>query len=399
MPALFRIFLTFVLCLLLLPDWPLHGQKPALPDSPALPDPIDVIISFKSSDGTPLEAKLSLPEGSSDKVPVVFYLHGAGARTYDNPFSYRSEDGSPKTGKYFDFHARELAQRNLAFFRMSKRGCKAKESPVSMQLDREIFSKATPTVLLSDYQTALDALRARPEIDSNRIVLWGSSEGTWMVPRLGASSPDGIVAGIMLGYAADNMKDTITWQTSIGPWRNIQHLIPEAKDGDITKEEHEALAKKNPALAQALPFEPLDLDQDGTLTSADLARANSPRLNFILKAIEEGDDDFLWAQLLNLSSAYLQDWWDAPANHVFLQKLDIPLAIFHGELDGTCRVEGVREAEAAFRKAGKTNLTINIYPDTDHNLNWTWESSQEGGSPPFKDAFSYIVEKVKSSGS
>jgi len=48
-----------------------------------------------------------------------------------------------------------------------------------------------------------------------------------------------------------------------------------------------------------------------------------------------------------------------------------PINIFHGEVDGTTRVEGVRETEAAFRAAGRTNLTVHIYPGHGHDLDWT----------------------------
>ena len=88
-----------------------------------------------------------------------------------------------------------------------------------------------------------------------------------------------------------------------------------------------------------------------------------------------------------LRSAHLEDGWDAEPNYKELLKLDMPLTIFHGELafmgnwlswgtgfhgelDFTCRVEGVREAEAAFKQARKSNLEIPYYPNTEHGLNW-----------------------------
>jgi alpha-beta hydrolase superfamily lysophospholipase len=78
-----------------------------------------------------------------------------------------------------------------------------------------------------------------------------------------------------------------------------------------------------------------------------------------------------------------------------LLKLNIPIAIFHGELDGTTRVEGVREAEAAFRAAGKSNLAVHIYPDHDHDLNWTLETAKTGGGVPFQAAFGFAAGLVR----
>ena len=49
---------------------------------------VEVVIDFEAADGTPLHAKLSVPRERDGAVPVVFYLPGAGPRTYDNPYPY-----------------------------------------------------------------------------------------------------------------------------------------------------------------------------------------------------------------------------------------------------------------------------------------------------------------------
>ena len=102
----------------------------------------DVVFRFEAEDGTPLEAKLSLPRGAAGRVPVVFYLHGAGPRTYDNPFRYEDAEGVARTGKYLDFHAERLASEGIAFCRMSKRGCRAVAPPRWMEIEREVFAGA-----------------------------------------------------------------------------------------------------------------------------------------------------------------------------------------------------------------------------------------------------------------
>ena len=126
-----------------------------------------------------------------------------------------------------------------------------------------------------------------------------------------------------------------------------------------------------------------------------MARLVRPRLDAILKAVEERNDDFIWQQLLNLSSGYLLDGWDGDPTSAMLLKLNLPVAIFHGEVDGTTRVEGVRETAAAFQAAGKTNLAVHIYPGHDHDLNWTLETAKNSGPLAFQDQFTFVANLVR----
>ena len=351
----------------------------------------DIIIELAASDGTPLVGKLSLPAATSGAVPVVFYLHGAGPRFYDHPVPYRGSDGQIRTSQYYDHHAQGLAREGFGFFRLAKRGCSI-DSTGRVRADRAVFSKATPSVLLDDYTRALEVLRTRPEIDANRIVLLGSSEGTRLAPQLALRSPNGIIGLILMSYQGDNQHNTVLWQNTVGPWRNIRAIIKEATDTGLTRAGYDSATARNPRLAQALPFTVLDPDSNGVMTATELAGLNSLRLNAILRAVESGNDDYLWDNLLNLSSAYLLDGWDGEATHEMLLRLDVPIGIFHGALDGATRVEAVHETEAAFKAAGKTNLTVRIYPSLDHNLGWNPFGEE---IPSFSDSFEFAGSLVR----
>ncbi|MCW5754387.1 MAG: hypothetical protein KIT24_06765 [Phycisphaeraceae bacterium] len=359
------------------------------------PWPRSIVLHWTTDDGVPLEGKLTLPGDARSPAPVVFFLHGAGPRTYDNPMRYVDDAGERQVGAYLDFHARQLADRGIAFFRMSKRGCKAHDGPPWMTLDREVFLAAAPSVLLADYASALHQLRARPEIDPDNIALLGASEGTRLAPQLALAHPQGIRGIAMIGFAADNAREIITWQNSVGPWRNIQHMMPQARAGDLPRAAYEQLLADDPTLAAQLAFDSLDLNRDGILTEAEVVQAVRPRLRLVLDAVEHGNDALLTQLLPMLSSAYLREWWDAEPTVQYMLPLDIPIAIFHGALDGTCRVEGVHEARAAFDAAGKPNLFVRLFDDADHDLNLTWASAQTGSAMEYIAVFDHIARLLR----
>ena len=351
---------------------------------------VDVIFEFETTDGTKLEAKLSLPAGRTGRMPVVFYLHGAGPRTYNHMLPYRNRAGKLQYESYYEMHARELARRGIAFCRMNKRGCYVKNTAPFKHINLAEFGKATMDVQLADYVSCLEALCKRQDIDPRRIALWGSSEGTRLGPLLAARRPAGIKGLVLAAYSADNAKDTLVWQNSKGPFRNVQALFDEARDGKLTKKEWDAILKTRPKSKAILAFDSIAGD-DNEMTEDDFEPILKPRIDAILEAVDQGNDELLQKVLLGLSAAYFKSWWNAEHNSENLLKLDVPIAILHGQLDGTCRVEGVSETQAAFAKAGKNNLTVHIYPMLDHNLGWTRKAAATGGSKPFRDAFAFAA--------
>lgn len=365
--------------------------------------PGERMVTVRTADGLLLEGKLSLPPDATGPAPVVFFLPGAGPWTFDRPLVYpdfeQAGEFMPrmKTRNYCDWFARELSARRLGFFRMNKRGCgivRDDEGHPREICNRSVFSKATPAVLLADFQAALAVLRQEAGVDSNRVILLGASEGTRLAAKLALAAPEGIVAAAMFGYAEHSLKDIVRWQHTEGPWRNIARIFDADNDRKVTRQEYdEAVRRKGKILADSLPFAELDRNKNGVITPAEMDQ--SPRAEAVFKAVREHDDDYLWDNLLNLSSAYLIEEWNSAPTHRTLLQINMPLAIFHGEDDGTCRVEGAREALQAFQKAGKNNLTLRTYPKTDHDLNWA-RVLRDGQVPaPFVDLFDYIERHAR----
>lgn len=370
--------------------------------------PGERIIPFKTDDGLTLESKLSVPPDAKGPMPVVMLLHGAGPATFDTPYELpiqiqlenagkNGDDKSPEpVNGYCDFWARDATHHGYAFFRTNKRGCAQTQDPPRLRTRREIFSRATPSVLLADYAAALAELRRQSDIDPSRIILVGESEGTVMATRLASRFPEGIIAIVLRGYAQDNTRDTIVWQNTMGPWRNVARAFDANGDDVITREEYDNGPERFRRLAlMNQPLDALDLDKDGKLTPKDLIKTNADRLKVILKAVEEGDDNFLWQNLLNLTSGYCREDWERPPLHEELLKLNIPILIEHGDYDGTVRVEGVYETRAAFEQAGKMNLTVKIYPRLNHDLGVGKYIVDHVYPEPFADTFDFIEITLK----
>ncbi len=368
-------------------------------------NPGERIVTFVAKDGLAIEGKLSLPDSGDGPFPVAMLLPGAGPWTFDRPIEYvdleHPDAFMPRRKKmnYCDFYVENLLHLGVGFFRVNKRGCALAEDRPFERVNRSLFSQATPSILLSDYECALTALREEEGVDANRIVLIGHSEGTTLAPRLAVKSPSGIRALALLGYVEDDLEKVIPWQNTTGAWRNISRLLDEDGDEKITREEYENDAPRlklfrNYAL-QGLSFESVDKSGDSLLTSQDMFERNEPALDQLMAAIKAEDADYLWNNLANLTPAYLKEEWDRPSNSATLLKLDIPIAIFHGTHDGSVAVEGARAAEEAFKRANQKNLTVNIFERTNHDLNFG-DYLVNGEVPEaFAAMFDYVAEQAK----
>jgi len=74
-------------------------KQAAKNDTTSTAEIVDTIFRFQAKDGTPLEAKLTIPAKGTAPFPVVFFLHGAGARTYDNPLPFVIGRENPTAGR------------------------------------------------------------------------------------------------------------------------------------------------------------------------------------------------------------------------------------------------------------------------------------------------------------
>ncbi len=122
-------------------------------------------MEFKSEDGTTLYGQLLTPAGAptGEKIPLVIYIYGGPwGQTVQN--KWNGEEGL--------FH-QLLAQHGLAVFSVDNRGTPARGRKFEAAIRHEYGA-----VELRDQLAALDQLLvANPELDPERVAIWGWSNG------------------------------------------------------------------------------------------------------------------------------------------------------------------------------------------------------------------------------
>ena len=152
-------------------------------------------ISFES-DGLAFTGTLAVPLNEDSRLrPAALLIHGSG------PVDRNGNAAGMQMDAYRQI-AHSLAEVGIASFRFDKRGVGASEGVAAL---------ASRTDLVNDLKAALEALRQQPEIDPDRVVLIGHSEGAYLAPILAVDDPT--IAGVVLLSGAARPLDEVTrWQ-------------------------------------------------------------------------------------------------------------------------------------------------------------------------------------------
>jgi hypothetical protein len=154
---------------------------------------IGTSVSTDAAEPT-LAASLVIP-GSKGPYPAILFLHGSG------PVDRDENTTGPLKLNVFNKLADFFGLASWASLRYDKRGTGQSSG---------VFEGAGRTELLSDARRALAFLKELPEIDPDRIVVLGHSEGALLAPALYRMDP--FAGMILLAGTADSLKDTLLWQ-------------------------------------------------------------------------------------------------------------------------------------------------------------------------------------------
>lgn len=163
---------------------------------------VTVDVSFPSFDNFILEGTLYLPLESSgadslpfDPSPGVVLIHGSGPQSRDGYLNSQVGMTFPSIPAFVEI-ATELQQLGIAVLTYDKRSCGTFNNCYNNSYPVPEIDSID--VFLLDAQSALEYLKSREEVDSDRLVPIGHSQSGSFVPILLRDGPDGIVGGVVL---------------------------------------------------------------------------------------------------------------------------------------------------------------------------------------------------------
>lgn len=252
----------------------------------------NVVINTES--GFQLAGTLTRPRGTA-KVPLVITISGSGEQERDSRLG-------PVAGyAIFRDIADTLGRRGIAVLRVDDRG-------VGASTGRETRAVATSVDYASDVKEIIKYARTRKDIDANKIVLLGHSEGGMIAPMV-ASQDKQLRAIVLLAGPAYTGRRVMTFQN--------QDAINQVKT--LTATQRDSIMKTVPAALDSL------------------GRVN-PWLGFFMQ-----HDPLKTARLVTQ-----------------------PVLIVQGETDHQVTPEQADTLAIAMRDAGNKDVTVKKFADTDH---------------------------------
>jgi len=282
-------------------------------------------VSFESI-GLTLAGTLSLPEGTTQPVPGVLFVHGSG------PIDRDGSAPGLTMGAYRQL-ARALAPAGIGSLRFDKRGVGESEG---------VSSQASRDDLVDDVRAALAALRAAEGIDPLRCFLIGHSEGGYLAPIIAAE--DETLAGIvLLATAGQSLAQVTRWQVE---------TLARMQGMDDT-EVAEALAQQDQYIAFVKE------------SSGEWSDYSVEKLQEALPWLTPEAAAQLMATPLSLSWLR-QHYSDDPL--ATIRRVSCPVLIINGEKDLQVPAAEAALLQRALEEAGNDDVTALALPDLKHLL-------------------------------
>lgn len=316
-------------------------------------------------------AELTYPATGEGPFPAVVLIPGSGP--YDMDFTIRDfQTGEVRSTIFLDI-ANYLSANGYAVIRYNKHYVTGTDEMADAQ---NYYQNFTFDMLLEDAQSVYETLRERPEVDPDRIALYGWSEGAPIAVQLALAEPD-VAALILQGPAADLFREIFHYQNRVLGVQFLTEVADANQDGLVSLDELFAGAAQYPGTVTGFAIL-ISLDLTGNPN-------DPPQLNPAVDTNEDGlvdiegevipylDDFFANFDELSESGGtlygpqYASDQQFPPVIDT-IANLPIPILIIHGENDANVSPELSQQVEAALNEAGHPDHTLILYPGLGHSL-------------------------------
>ena len=334
------------------------------------------------NDGEKVLTRLCLPEGPVKTI--VFAIHGTGPNTYLNKRSGFN---------FYDVMAEGFCSQGVAFFSYNRRGVEVGDTaPRFDRIDSTKYAKYSPSTEAEDVERMVHVLKKDKRFKDCRIILYGMSEGTIIASMVAERKKVKVDALFLHGYANENMYDIIRWQNSgEGVLIMVNSIFDKDGDKSVSREEYESSDKVVAAyrkyLFQDLPFDTVDIVKDGRIDIKDIAPARLAFHDTLMQHITAKDDAWISNHYFRITTAWCRECFALEANKTRLVRVNIPIHIFHGTTDAHVPIEGVYDLASRFKVCGKDNLTLHIFENHNHDLNFQDWLTQKKYSAGLKELF------------
>ena len=155
-----------------------------------------------------LVGTISLPRDVGDRRPAAVLIHGSGPNCRDQPLAGDLLTRYDPPMRTFRLLAAELARQGIVVLRYDKRACHDYGPDFAARLDpsRLVWSWFT-----DDARDALEYLSTRPEVDADRLIVIGHSEGGQLAPFAAEGDPR-VAAVVMLAGTTQRFADGLFGQ-------------------------------------------------------------------------------------------------------------------------------------------------------------------------------------------
>lgn len=339
-----------------------------------------------------MKGKLVLP-ADNEKAPVVVYVQNAEGFTRD----ILRKDLEGNVVSTLDAYRKGLAKRGIGFFSYDGRGIFNGDKPPRFEtIDWEIYNTSTLDNKVGDLVSALKILKKQRGVDSEGIIIFGISEGSY-IAAMASAGIEAEVCGLVFDSSLIRpMRESFQYMMTEGKFRMFALNLDSDWDGYISQKEYlDDYAGFLSAINAPWKFEELDANGNGFIENGEILI-----YKYLANAARDADFDVLakWAKInpdCSTPEGWFQDHFTKKHLWEYLKDFNKPVGVFHGQLDFNIPVRDAYDLENTARLAGKDNLFFYFAENEWHGIgqaSWLYFKTESEG---LKAMLDYMAELVK----